>query len=524
MKMKRLFNFFAIAAIVAIGFTGCSSEEQVDPVVDPNGGGTGPVVKGEETYATFQFEADGKPLTRTSTVTNDQGESVTISSLRITVFDGLTKEKDTIVNPVPSDGKVTFKVTSGPKNLFVLANYPARLNSLLGAETGSQQLSDWNPEFTLDADPANAIGEIDSISHLFKPAFALSNRADSTAITLTANITESGSKDGNSPNNIKVNIKRMVGKIYVSQTPDSGPGGTGETLTLDSTGIITTSPLPTYRVMNILASLYPFQKWNGTTPETPYYLTPYSGYESKVARGVTTSTPADTLGVGSGTGTTDIPIVLNSTSYVDGSGQAYYVTENVTMEKRLATFAAVKAQFTPTKNKHITGVTFNNTSGGKFTQIIATANAATGTFYVLKKLGTTTATGVTAETIIAGSDALDVAKKIVYHLENPTVEEKPLSAYTSLVTQVKLDEYVATYATGYCYYRLDVGNGVMPNIDYGVRRNTRYLLNIDAYNTLGAVKPADLIGEPGEKLKAETWLTVTIGILPWDPASSGQVI
>jgi hypothetical protein len=544
MKMKRLFKFFAVAAIIAVGFTGCSSEEPVGP---GDGPGDGPVVdqpKGEDTFVSLQLTSEGKPITKSQVEPdNATNEVTTYSNLRITIFnDADEKEVDEYYTTVPSN--LTFKVISGNKRIFVLANYPDVWNTPISGllkeadpENGITTLSEWNKAYSLDNNASPTVASIDKTTELLA-SLTLSNVAPNAAVSLASGITADESQQTGNTNNVPIEIRRAVAKMFVSQTPDSKPAGStapaGKTITKDSTGIITTTGtyVPTYRVMNVLAYLYPFQTKSGTTIVTPYAaeLNAIADPLNNVAVDAI-ATPrfdrggASVIGVGK-TGTpADLPITIAVAPVTPAAGGSYYITENVNSKERAATFAVIKAQFTPTANKHITGVTFNNTSGGKFSPTIATTDAPAGTFYLLKTLGAnTTSTGVSANTVIAGVDAKNVVKKIIYQLEHVTEAEKTLlTDYANLVTDAELDAYVDTYTNGICYYRLNVGKEKVPvlgTIIPSVERNTHYQLNIDSYTKLGAVSPADLLGT-GNNV-GETYLTISVSIRPWDIVTTGQ--
>jgi hypothetical protein len=535
MKMKRLFNFFAIAAIIAVGLTGCSSEEPVGTGTDPSNG-QGPVVEGEDTYVTLNFNADDKPLTR-GNVSGDASETVDVNIIRVTVFDALDKMEH---DAEYSAATATFKLISGAKKLFILVNPTADINTKLGtvgSGIGVTTLSEWNQEVSLDnaSTPTNA--SIDKIGTLYASGDFTYSTLDNVSIALAPNVTEADSKLSTNSNNFTVNVYRTVAKMFVSQTHPSGnPVVANKTITLDSTGIITTTTAPTYRVMNVLASLYPFQKINGPDIVTPFAasLAAISSVEDPANdalvdaianpyfdRGGATLVGVGTAPLPSG----DIPIITGA-SATPIAGQSYYITENINGKKRATTFAVIKAQFTPTQYHYITNATYNNTGEGRFSQTIANTDASTGTtFYLLTKLpAATLVTGISANTIIVGSKAL--ARKIVYHLENPTEADKgeatEANYSSSVVTDAKLNEYIGTYTSGWCYYRLNVGEGAGSALKAGVKRNYHYKMNIDAYNRLGAVSPADLLGSGNND--EETWLTVTVNIIPWTVVTgSGNV-
>ncbi|MDR2389099.1 MAG: hypothetical protein LBD89_04855, partial [Tannerellaceae bacterium] len=146
--MKRLFKFFAVAAIIAVGFTGCTSEEPVGPT-GPDDNGTGASTKrGAETYATFKFVAEGA-TTKASDLgvdnTTNEG-TIPFSKVRLTFFDadGFL-ELDTVITSFGNSA--TIKLTSGYKQLYVLANETSDLTTALNAVTS---INNFNQTFSLD--------------------------------------------------------------------------------------------------------------------------------------------------------------------------------------------------------------------------------------------------------------------------------------------------------------------------------------------------------------------------------------
>jgi hypothetical protein len=564
MKMKKYFKFLTVAAIIAAGMIGCSSEAPVDK--DGDDKLTPPIEQKASTYATFRF-VDAS-ATRATNLGGDASETPpSFATYRLLVFDGVgtaaPKEVDSVFN---TSGDMTVRLQSGDKQIFVIQNSLGTASNwsagtagtrwFLGVSSQSATAGALFPpanmsEFSVSSATSTAPlihPNIDNLSDLYNAsAFILSNRSDSATFTLKPGITGPESQTPGNDNYVKLNLRRVIAKVFISQVPNSPltsvvPHGPSETITLDSAGIITTTTAPTYRMLNILTQVYPIQYFSGPSLQTPHMNDVFPAYEAFVARGyrlASTSIPTvgaagaffpldDTVGIGTTATATggDIPVVVSASP----TGTYYYVTENVALEMRMATFAAIKAQFTPTKNHYITSVAYNNTNN-TFTPAIGATNAATGTFFYLKKLpASPNFTGVPVGTIVAGASALDVARKIVYHFMNPTAAEKG-SYTTGDASDTDVAAYFSEYNNGYCYYRLDMGSykigydgkpvGAM---SYGLIRNHSYHMSIDGFFRLGANRVADLIGPPGSKLKGETYLTVSVVVVPWEPVSSGTPV
>jgi hypothetical protein len=504
MKMKRFFKFLTVAAILAAGFTGCSSETPVgseDPTgVDPVGT---PGARGSETYATFKFVNEGA-VTKASALGSDgsANEATTIANVRMTFFDsdGLL-EFDTII---AGGAAATIKLTSGYKQLYVLTNAPADLNTAIDAVTS---ISNFNQIYSLDI-TAGTTADLDKIGEFFGPQ-VVSNRTDNAGITLAGNVTDTESQDASSPNNITINVQRSVAKVFISQSPVTPP--TNKTITLDSAGVI--SPSPTYQLWNVLAAVKPYQEVSGTQVRSPYYDLPAgSNWELYYARNTTPAFNATTT-----IGYNPVPV----------ADKSYYITENTPQipRKGNATYAAIKAVFTPTKNHYVESLNFSELNGGQFTGVKGAADASTGvTFYVLDSLQDlqTTAIGLANKTIFAGTNALNVARKAVYHLLNPTIPQLPtLGEYSSnstvnaALSAAVWAKYIHVYDGGVAYYRLNIGSKTGNTLVPEVKRNKFYQMNIDNFKTLGSATIDELLGDEDEEITSETYLTVTITIDNW---------
>jgi hypothetical protein len=567
MKMKKYFKFFTVTAIIAAGMVGCSSESPVNTATEDDKPTIPPVAK-KETHATFQFIAN-QPDTKATQVDPDGSEPTTVANYRLIIFDtwssAATREVDTVFPSTVTN--MTVKMTSGDKQIYVMQSVPGtytapstytgwQLNLRNLSTTASQLFPAANsgPTF-FNAYPFTINGtetqtnllspNIVDFKNLLYNTFVYSNRSDSANFTLQSGVTDTESQTAGNPNNIKIRLRRAVAKLHISQTPNSPTGappagvtfpakGATETITLDSTGIIVQSTL-TYKILNILTVMYPFQYYVGGVLQTPFMSAtgnpavagPLQDYEPFVARGYMNPTTdpgstdpffplKDTIGIGTAPGIGgDIAVVAASSP----SPVGYYIMENVAKEKRIATFGAVKAEFLPTKNKYMTSVAYND-AAKSFNPTPGTTNITTPTtFYFLKSIPAGLGAG-----LAIGNVAMDlnVAKKITYHLLNPTVADKgAASNYSGDATDAQVAALFAKYTNGICYYRVDIGDYTIDAAakatgSFGVNRNHAYKININGFLQLGANRVADLIGDPGTKLKGETYLTVTVELVPWE--------
>jgi hypothetical protein len=517
--MKRLFKFFTVAAIIAVGFTGCSSETPLGTEDGPDGSG---VVKGRgaETYATFRILEGTNAATRASNLASDgaTNEATTISKIRLIFYDSDNLlEFDTLISSNVTTA--TVKLTSGSKQLYILTNETTGINTLI---SGINQFGNFNGVLNLDASN-DGIADLDNIGQLYGPQI-VSNTTGAgpkgSEIVLTGNITETESQDGTSPNNITIELQRSVAKVFVSQSGPVSPQT--KILTIDSAAIIAHSgaSAPTYQLWNVLASHKPFQEIAGTQIRSPHYDAPVgTDWGAIYARN---TTPAFTNATAIGTSPTPT------------ADKAFYVTENTPQIPRSgnSTYAAIKTTATPTRNHYISALNFNDLNGGQFTGTKAGADATPGvTYYVLDSLQdlVTTAVGLTNKTVFAGTDALRLARKAVYHLLNPGIQQLgTLAGYDAVAITTAIgtnwDKYIHTYTDGVAYYRLNIGSVTGTTLKPEVIRNHFYQLNIDNYKVLGVATVGELLGDEDEEITSETYLTVTITIEDWIDVQNGQDI
>jgi hypothetical protein len=373
-----MFRFFVCAAILAAGFTGCTSDNEgpgPKPPVEPGG-----VVEGIPTYATFNFVIEENGAT-TKAMESDANETngQFVKDLYVLIFNkGDSIEKNiyafggTSSNPVLKSK--TVELTSGSKKIFVIANAGSRsnfkneLDLIVPGQNPAKKVTDLikvvdlavgssEPVFITGSayPPTTVPANVDGLAKLTDRAvpasntgYVMSNAFDSRAIqTVVANVDSSTSAAGTS-NSFSIAIQRAVAKAGVMYAAAS-------TLeTTDGKGSLTNvSSL----LQNVNRSLYLFQHFTEapsypdrvTNPTDPLAIYPRSPYYELTKTGTTPNNDtakwknhyydypeSDFAGVGTS--------ILNS----------YYLTENTqdnaTGPIGAASFIAIRGKYAPKGN------------------------------------------------------------------------------------------------------------------------------------------------------------------------------
>jgi hypothetical protein len=526
--MKKMFKLLMCAAIVAAGFTACS--EEVTPI-DPNqpGGPDGPAVSGEATNATFNFKLSGiAPSTRT--VNPASSENTLVSEFRVLIFDaeaGDVLEVDTAKTITGTDSLLTIPLISGQKKILVFANggtTTAYLAPGIPAKGAITTFADVNKEYSF-VTGSGPFTDIAGMHTLYPKAatekFFFSSTVREANKGLTAGVSAADSQDPNNSNYINVFLDRPVAKVAITKRATAGPSApTGTIITQDSAGVIQTTPNSVqYKFYTVNVAMYPFQKGSSTQIETPWYEPIVDVAAGDVADPLSVNHYVDALGSGS----SNDPIVVATRTTDPAGASYYYIPENnpETKMKGNTTFAAVEAIFLPTKNHHVAlnatptaGVNYNEALGLFTITLSGTDLTSPGDLYRYKVEGTP---GLPGNTLFAGTNAIKLAKKIYYHLENPTIAPKDIDDTSySTVTDANLLKYFVKYTGGKAYYRLDVGEESGTNqYDFTVKRNFNYDAEIIGFKQLGEYDPLELKHPENEILKGATNLTVHIIIRDW---------
>jgi hypothetical protein len=541
--MKKMFKLFMCAAIVAAGFTACS--EEVTPIDDPTNPITGPVdpaEQGEETTATFAFRFDGAtPVTRAMDAAIAEPSPAVVANFRVLLFNAGTgfKELDTIKKVSTGDTLMTAVVRSGAKHLYVIVNDSLDNNtkSLIGLPDRNAIASDtyFNTyEFTVGSNVSTP--DLTGLRKLYtltpttgRYVYSSAIKPSEYQIDLKGKVTPSESQDPTNDNYVRVTLERAMAKVAITQTASAStpsgitpnlPNGVG-IVTKDSSGGIFTSDVK-YLIWGANVATYPFQRWNGNTLVTPEYIPTDS---------VDANTPLHYVQQLGGSGNAPIAIAVRP-----GNGPAvgdyYYIPENNPSAKKKGniTIAAVEATFLPLRKYYVTNVTYNAMSK-EFTADTPAVHSGTAgqDFYLLK----VDAMGLPKLTVVAGTNAANVAKKIIYHMVNRDSLQRPLlTNYATLVhdscignvtplTKAHPTDTFSLYKDGKCYYRLKIGEQAAPNspidasVDAIVMRNYSYDANITGFAKLGENTPNKLIEPNNADEDAETNLSVNITIRPW---------
>lgn len=530
--MKKTFKFFMVAAIVAAGFVGCSSED-VGPTPD-NGGGNGngdkEVVEGIPTNATFEFISS---MGTKSSLLGDASESDEITSIRLLVFQNNTTgvgqcEADTII-PVSGGNRksATVLVSSGSKKILVIANtlsrpYDTQLQNLKGQTlsyflaknaTTHMSLNDYNiGTSAIGTTPTdvNLSQLVENGKRLFSNSLADSSCVKQLVPSISASQSAAGVA-GEAHNFFKIYVQRAVAKVVVF----SSAGTSSAVPTVDGEGTLTNL---TYGVRNLNRAVALFQIPNASDkPEAPFF----NAFDATSAADMallSTYAPYYYRGtVG------ELDKVL-STGTSSAPATAYYIPENAnnTAVNGNTTYTAIRARYTAGANRIITSTHFDKNGLNKFDEAIVETTTNSGQFYRI--LGKDATAGNLINSIGNGFvkdgslfRTQSAAHEAAFWVENPTA-----SAYNSSYTlqNIKIQEYT----DGYCYYRLNINQKVGTFTNEYVKRNLHYKLKITAFNTLGDPTVDDLDKNPEKPIDEPTHITAEIEVLPWVEAIGGGVV
>jgi hypothetical protein len=476
--MKRLFVLFAVLA-----FTACTNEEPV---------GSAPLSEevGTPTFATFTFNVQDA-ATKSSMIT-DENETDVINGVRVLLFRmDNTLEVDTSITTSSGNSEITILMISGAKRIFAIANAG---NGMLPVKGSGFTYTDFNRAYNIsNTNPVNdPTTGIDNLSNLVKPTgYVMSSSVRTSAYIVTPGITAAQSQEPSNPNHLSIDLQRAVAKVTVYQDADAS-----SLTTLDGSG--TLSDLK-YSITNVNRSLYLFQNYNASsilvTPEyiptqsvdplvEQYYYRYYNFRE-----------------------------VLTELS----ASKAIYITENNPSTKMTGntTCIGVEAVFMPKKDNFTKDISYNAASG-TFTVTLSETDLETASdMYVFTSYGML---GLNRGTLLAGVDAGKLAKKVTYHILNPTVYPKASldDPVYAAITDNEVTTYFDKYTDGKCYYRLDIGHQTNGNqIDYTVRRNYHYKVGITAYLRIGTPQMKMLLMPIEEVLQGGTNITASFNVVDW---------
>ncbi|GEM_PF-3548864 len=568
--MKKIFKFFMGAAIVAAGFTGCSSEE-VNPNPGPDPGPEVPVVEGTPTYATFTFNvSQANSTTRANATASDMdtgaigdNDDYTINKIRLLVFNSSNQLEANVLQDVtaPKYQTATVRLMSGPKKILVLANEHASVstafstaafktldpdNSATVASTYADVITNISATainlFEVGGSPTTApIDSTDFNGGSAEPYFdidrvigtvasgdypyMMSNPDDGTTYTLQPGISETDSKNAtagtNDKNHFKIAVKRAVAKGVITYDDSRATILT----TLDGLGKLTESSLK-YGMDNVNRSVYLFQQFDGTTITSAYYDIPnISGWP------IPAPSPARPQG------RQDFyPYfykmynISNAIAKASSPTTAVYFTENTKSAPMNGniTYAAIEAQFTPADGKWASAIDYDN-SLKQITIVTGTNYSDNDLWAVLAKNDKLSYSNNNKFDNIYLFPSAELANKALYLITYGTLfgqtqprtsELFPTAAadYTSS-WQVPADmkKYIDKYTGRKCYYRMDMGEGTLGgSFRYSVERNAQYFAKITGFKTIGVNDRRKLDDNPYEPKDAITHVTATIEVKNWD--------
>ncbi len=517
--MRKTFKFFMCAAIMAVGFVGCSSED-VNPTPDPNGGGDVTVEEGKPTFATFSFNVLNGPESKASMV-DDTNEPANVNSIRLLIFktgnstvcetNTAYKSGDTNWDNTKS---ATVKLTSGTKKIFVIANAEEQTNikaALDAISVNTTTLAEFYSKiYELGGNSVSqfSITEISDKTN----GLIMSNPVDITCQkTLASGITEDQSRTGSSDatNSFTFYIQRAVAKGKVSYN-------NATTLnTTDGMGKLTGL---TYGIHNVNRSVYLFQQFatdnvdsyiNDITkyvlPRAPYY-NQMDGWSEADLKDKTKYLPYyytayDYEGNGS----------LTLYEKGNSSAKTVYFTENTNNVTRVgnSTFALISSTFLPGANKVVKSFDYDEVNK-KFINVTYEPTAATTGKDLYKT--TQAAEGLAQNSLFTDITLAYKAAYCIQHQINPSGTPPTPSN----------EEYIMKYTNGKCYYRLNIGKGNTADnsIEYGVKRNYNYQANITKFAGIGENDPSKLTDAPEQPLGMMTHVTAIISIVNWRDANS----
>ncbi|MDH6306170.1 hypothetical protein M2459_002884 [Parabacteroides sp. PF5-5] len=493
--MKKTFKFFMMAAIVAAGFTACSSEEGT-PNETVGGGQELP-----STYATFKFDDSGNKQSKA--LTSDANESKLVNSFRVIIFGGNvdpTSTPQVDESTTTADPLTVYLETSGLKKIFVVANDVAANLKPKGSLTYA--------DLSGIIDVGTTLANLTKVKTNANPSvFVMSNAFANCDYTLASGISEEDSKLASSENNIVIDVKRLIAKLRLALA------GTTYGTTSDGKGGISDV---SYRMWNVNSGVFPIE-------ET---FAPYGGTADFDKYG-------DRVGIGS-TGTDFITVTAETAAPAEGGGGYYYVTENKrTLRSEYlngnTTYAAVKAIFTPKATYYYGAATQFTNVGNKFTIEVPTMDAVKGAdFWKLDSIPA----GFSGLVIGAVYANPTTVKQITHHFENDGLST--LVTDVSTVVESDVEKYFTKYVGGVSWYRLNIGSGDFdksteteshPNYTYGIERNSYYWAQIEGFSGLGAATEEDLEGDPKEPVEyGPTYLTVSVKVLPWEYKGAGVIL
>jgi hypothetical protein len=478
--MKRLFVLFAVLA-----FTACTNEELIssDPLDDE---------VGTPTYATFTFNASDA-ATKSSMIT-DENETDALNDVRVLIFRAASGDIEIDRTIPPGTSTITIQIMSGQKMILVMANGDSGMLPTKGSSFNYSGFRDVIYNISSTDPVSDPTTSIDNLSNLVKPTGSvMTNSVRSSVISLNAGVsaTESMNPSGSNNNYVSVDLQRTVAKVTVFQDAEAS------LTTTDGRG--TLSDLK-YCITTVNRSLYLFQNFSNDVLVTPEYI-PTLSHEI------------------------DPNLHYHYYNFYDyrelltdlSASKAVYITENNPSVKRSrnTTCIGIEAVFKPKKGHFAKDISYDMESE-TFTVIPSETDLETASdIYLFNN----NSYGPSINTLLAGADAIKLARMVTYHVSNRFVSFKASlddPAYAA-ITDSQIAMYFDKYTDGKCYYRLNIGsqtNGAL--VDKTVIRNHHYRAKITKYDRIGASQMMMLIEQPeNEILAGVTNITASFNVVDW---------
>ncbi|MDH6321727.1 hypothetical protein M2463_003767 [Parabacteroides sp. PH5-13] len=519
--MKKTFKFFMMAAIVAAGFTACSSEE-VTPI-DPNNPET--PNQEEATYATFLLNLNETkattydPSSSGSAAENDANDGdLSYSDVRLLIFDSQTKALE--INEVFTDARKTVLVQAGNKKIFTIANTMGALKTAcwdkLDATNfapGSKTIEDFYA-IVYDAGTPQALGAAlpTTRSFNFEPLHkhARSTKglpaSNSNAIEYELNpnierdeahngalVDETNATPGKSAtNSFKISLTYMIAKarLYLGDT-EANLTTNGDAVS-NITYTIRNLARKTNFVQNVVAGV-----------ARSYY---YSDY--------TINTTASEF-----LQDFDMASAMQTTAITTTAGNYLYVPENNNqlLRRGQSSHFVIKATFKP--GQVITDATYT-TSGIKYTTTDLDNSGSLDYVYTVAEV---------IEGMPAGMYYTDLAtlQKAAWLYKN-NAEWKNTAAQIAEAEALvdATDEKTAggelyyQFFNAESWYRLDLGESTTgSNLKPGVLRGKAYNAKINSITGPGVPGEGEVEKDPEQPVVSMTYISATIEVKAWDVVS-----
>ncbi|MDH6306601.1 hypothetical protein M2459_003326 [Parabacteroides sp. PF5-5] len=515
--MKKTFKFFMMAAIVAAGFTACSSEEVTpdpkNPIDNPE------KVEGKETYAYFSLPT-GDTRAYTPTLSPDDSDA--------DVNDKLIDPKDITLLIYKSNSGVlekkvdmegtskTVLVTAGKKKIFVVANYkdmstsPNNMVKTIGDFAEGSSTIDELMALYFDAKQANTSAFNFSILHkrVSNGGLPATNdnsieydlKSDIDSETAAAGDPKAGGES--TTNTFKIQLNFMLAKANLYLATD-----VIKTITDTEPGVNNIQ----YAIRNLARKTNLIRKGKDKGVQSYYFNEDFdTNPQSAVAQ--TQFDPEFDY--------TPEFITLNPTTATVTPTRYYYVPENnhYLLLRGQSSYFAIKATFEP--NAVVKTVEYNvSNKQPKLTtdKITSTAFSDKNYIYTIKEIPLKNGT-IPAGSYYKDIDLLRQAAWIYNTGEAYTAANQTDAADILGVRTEDKDTYYYQFTNCVSYYRLDIGEDKTGNsLEPGVLRGNKYQVKIASITGPGLPEESDLIERPWEPVIANTHLHAVIIPAKWTP-------